>query len=215
MMKNFKIFAFVAMVSVSQVNAVDVPALWKSGTEYSGKQLSRYGKNLLDDTPTQAITVSSVVATVAAYKYYHYQAALVCLDGHYNSKIMHTSNLIYMTYSDFLHKVAAMNSYGQVTEFINQYCTTCYSVSDAKVNKFIALVNDLQRNNSNQNSITALQENAILETFKGQLVMTRENIRQELINGAIAANTNANNAVTARLVIDIIQTLASFFGGSN
>ena len=214
-MKNFKIFAFLAMISVSQINAVDIPRLWNSGTEYSGKQLSRYGTNLLHDTPTQAITVSSVAATVAAYKYYYYQAALVCLDGHYNSKIMHASNLIYMTYSDFLNKVATMNSYGQVTEFINQYCTSCYSVSDAKVNKFIALVNDLQRNNLNQNSSVALQENAILETFKDQLIITRENIRQELINGAITANTNANNAVTARLVIDIIQSLASFFGGSN
>jgi len=210
-MRNFKLFAFAAIMTVSQVHTVDIPKLWKSGTEYSGKQLARYGNNLLHDDLTQGVTLTSVVGSVAAYQYYYYQAALVCLDGHINSKIMHKSDLLYMTYSNFLNKLAAIHSYAETVEFMNQYCTTCYALSDSKINRLIALVGDLQMNNINQMSNNADQENMILENFKNQLILAQENIKQELINNAINANKNANNAITVRLVIDIISAL---FGNS-
>ena len=205
-MKNFKLFAFAAIMSVSQVNSVDVPELWKTGTEYSGKQLARYGNNLLHDDLTQAVTLTSVIGSVVAYQYY-YQAALVCLDGHINSKIMHKSNLLYMTYLDFVNELTAIHSYAETVEFMDQYCTTCYALSDSKINRLIALVGDLQMNNINQMSNNADQENLILENFKNQLILAQENIKQELINGAINANKNANNAITVRLIIDIISAL--------
>ncbi len=202
-MKNFKAFVFVAIMSVSQINTVDIPV----ALEYCGKQVESFGKNLLHDTTTQVTTLTSVVTSVAAYQYYHYQAALVCLDGHPNSRIMYKSNLIYMTYSDFINKLASIHSYAETLEFIEQHATTCFSMSDAKINKFIALLADLQVNNYNQMGDISEQENIVLENFKNQLILAQENIKQELINDAINANKNANNAVTVRLVLDIISTL--------
>ncbi len=128
-MKNFKIFAFVAMMSVSQMNAVNIPAALESCQKTAGE----FGKNLLDDTKTQGVTLTSVAGSVVLYKYYYYQAALVCLDGHYNSKIMHRSDLIYMTYSDFVNKLASIHSYAETLDFMDEYCTTCYSYSDSKI----------------------------------------------------------------------------------
>ncbi len=206
-MKNFKSFVFATMLATAPMHAVDVV----KNLEWCGDHMKTYGKNLMTDTTTQLTSVAGVVAAVGCYQYYHHNAALVCLDGHANSRIMYQSNLIYMTYSDFFNTIASANSYADVVEFINTHCTSCCLVSDAKINKFIALVNDLQKNNCRRNNDDMTIENMILEDFKSNLILAKENIKQELINGAINANKNANNMYTLRAVLDVLSIL---FGGS-
>ncbi|MDP3788591.1 MAG: hypothetical protein Q8Q60_04750 [Candidatus Chromulinivorax sp.] len=202
-MKIFKSFVFTTILVSSQIYTVDI----QKNLEWCGGHMQEYGKNLMTDTTTQLTSVASVVAAVGCYQYYHHNAALVCLDGHPNSRIMYQSNLMYMTYSDFINTIASANSYAGVVEFINTHCTSCCSISDAKINSFIALVNDLQKNNCKRINDDIAIENMILEDFKSNLILAKENIKQELINGAINANKNANNAITVRLVIDIINAL--------
>ncbi len=207
-MKNFKLFIFSALIASSQTYTIDIPTMFES----CGKQIETYRDNLLRDSTTQGGTLASIVTGVCCYKYYHYNAALVCLDEHPNSRIMHKSNLIYLTYSDFLDKIESMNSYAAVVEFIEQYCTDCcYAISDAKINKFIAFVDDLQRNNNKQINSNIEKENIILENFKNQLILAQANIKQELINGAINANKNANNAYTLTKVVEIISAILGAF----
>ncbi len=102
-MKNFKLFAFTVLMLSSQVSyTLDV----KAGLSWCGNKIvvgcgkvQKYGEDLMIDTPTQAATVVTVVASVCAYKYYHYQAAQACFaDKHPNGRIMFKSNLIYMSY---------------------------------------------------------------------------------------------------------------------
>ncbi len=78
-----------------------------------------------------------------------------------------------------------------------------------QIQKFIALLDDLQVNNIHQMSDSTDQENVILENFKNQLILAKENIKQELINGAINANKNANNAHTFKVMVDLFRI---FFG---
>lgn len=142
-MKYSTLSLCVSLLVASSVYSVDIA----ENIAWSAKQLGKYTHNLLHDTTTQAVSVGSVVTGIAGYQYYHYHAALVCLDGHHNGRIMHASKLVYMTYSDFIQKLESLHSYGAVLEFVHQYCTVPCGVSDRKINKFIALANDLQVHN--------------------------------------------------------------------
>ncbi len=50
---------------------------------------------------------------------------------------------------------------------------------------------------------------AALENFKNNIVLVQANVRQELIDGAISANKNANNVYMVHAFFDI---LARVFG---
>lgn len=206
-MKKFKLLVLIAAFATSQMNAVDIP----KNLQWCGVKVATYGNDLLYDTATQLTTVGTVGATIAAYQYYYYQAALACLDGHPNSKIMHRANLIYVPYSEFLDMAASANSYAHVVEFMNTYCTTCYALSDAKVNRLVALITDLQINNNKQLTRDVTQENMILEQFKENVLVVQENMRQELINDAISSSTRVNNAVSVRIWLDTVELIARLF----
>lgn len=205
-MKYFKSFVLATMLASTQISTVDIV----KNLEWCGEQAKQYGSDLLTDTTTQVTTLGTVVAAVGMYQYYHYNAALACLDGHPNSRIMHKSKLIYMSYTDFINTIEAATSYAQVLEFVDEYCSCFGLISDAKINLFIALANDLQKNNLKHND-NAYQDNAILENFKSNLITAQTNIREELINGTMSAHKRAHNLYSIRAVLDIINTIAKFF----
>lgn len=202
-MKKLNLLLSLTIMLGSSVHAVDIP----KNLSWCGKQIKAYGNDLLVDTPTQVVSVSTVAAGVISYQYYNYKAGLICLDGHPNSRIMHKSGLVYMTYSDFLHKIAGLNSYGMVVEFIQQYCVSYCLISDQKINQFIALLNDLQLNNNKRLDENVEQENMILENFKTNLFMVQKNMQEELIVNAISANKNANNMYAISKFFELLSNL--------
>lgn len=204
-MKNIQLSLCAVFMVASSLHTVDIP----EHVAWCGKQIKIYGNNLLHDTTTQAASLTSVMAVVGCYQYYHYHAALVCLDGHPNSRIMHKSNLIYMTYSDFIGELAVLNSYAAVSEFVYQYASSCGTVSDAKINKFIALVDDLQKNNEKRLSDAVEQENIILKNFKNNLIILQKNKREELINNTINTNNNALKLYNLRQIAELFNIFFS------
>ncbi len=101
------------------------------------------------------------------------------------------------------------DSYAEALEFMNERCTSFGFVSDSKVNGFVALATDLQRNNYKRTDGNVEKENIALENFKNNIVLVQANVRQELIDGAISANKNANNVYMVHAFFDI---LARVFG---
>jgi len=208
-MKFGKLFLFATLMLGSSLDAINFKTVASNGYD----NVIEFGNNLINGEGTaQKYTLcaaSGCILAFGGYCLWDYNAALVCLDGHYNNKIMHKSKLVYMTYSDFIHEIDSLVSYEMVLEFINQHCTSYGMISDVKIGKLIALTHDLQVNNNKQTHGNAYQENMILENFKNNLFMVQKNRKEELINNAINANTRANNLWALHYLIEIINSLTS------
>lgn len=204
-MKNMKISLYAVCIFASSLYTVDIP----ENIAWCGSQIKTYGNNLLHDTTTQITSLGSLVTAIGCYQYYHYNAALVCLDGHPNSRIMHKSQLIYMSYADFINTLESLESYAAVLEFVHNYCSQYCSVSDVKINKFIALAQDLQNSNQKRSGADVERENSILENFQNNLIIIQKNMKDELVNNAINANTRALNLYSISRIVEIINI---FFG---
>ena len=209
-MKSFKSFILVAMLATVSTQAVDVA----KNVAWCGDKVGQFGTSLMKDDQTQIITVGSVGAVCVAAYMYKSQAHAVCLDGHANSRVMYKSNLINMTYSDFIDTIAQIDNYSESLEFIKAHCFDYFffCTSHSKINRFISLAQDLQRKNSKRADSCASKDNAILEKFAHNLIEAQVNIEKELITNAIDANKTANNMYSLGKVLDIINTLISMFG---
>ena len=204
-MKNIKLKLSVTLLFATSLHSIDIPKHIK----WCEQQMTIYGENLLVDSTTQFATAGSLAVAVLGYQYYHHNAALVCLDGHPNSRIMHKSQLIYMSYSDFIDTLESLDSYAAVLEFVQQHCAVCYRVSDIKINQFIQLVDDLQKNNAKRFGADVERENQILENFQNNLISIKQNMKDEALNSAINASARANNMYVLKNIIDLFNM---FFG---
>lgn len=214
-MKNFKSLVFAALFVTSQVQSVDLRKAASEGSEWVGNKAYQLKENLLNDTTTQLTTFGVAATGVVGYIYYHNQASQKCLDGHPNGRIMQKSNLMYITYSDFLDMIESVDSYAATLEFINEYCIDYYFfTSHSKINRFVALADDLQVKNNKRADATAYNENMILENFKNNLILAQANIEKEVLNDAINANKRANNMYSISKVLDIVGRLLSVFSNN-
>ncbi len=211
-MKNFKALIFATIFATSQVQSVDLPKMFEDSSRYVSKTSSQFIENLKHDNFTQGTTLISVAALAGGYIYYQQQSSLACLDGHPNGRIMQKSNLMNVTYLDFLDKIEAVDSYAAALEFINQYCIDYYFfTSHSKINRFVALARDLQIKNNKRFDATVDAENMILENFSNQLLTAQANIEKEILNDAINANKRSLNLYSIGKAMEIIANLLSYF----
>jgi hypothetical protein len=214
-MKNFKSLVFAALFVTSQVQAVDLRKAGSESFEWMGNKAEQLKENLLNDTTTQLTTFGVAATGVVGYVYYHNQVSQKCLDGHPNGRIIQKSNLMYINYADFLDMIESIDSYAATLEFINQYCIDYYFfTSHSKINRFVALADDLQAKNNKRADDVVFNENMILENFKNNLILAQANIEKEVLNDAINANKNANNMYSISKALEIVGRLLSIFSNN-
>lgn len=204
-MKKLKLSICAMIFAMSQLQAVDIAKNWDLFSNWSHDHLETYKENLMIDTQTQLLSLSAVGLLVLLSMKGQDVLLHQCVNSHQNSHIMKQANLIYVTYEEFLDIIASVNSYAATLEFIKSYCTELYFLtSHSRINRFIGLAGDLQIENMKRNDAFVLQENALLEEFKHNLLTAQENIQKERLNDAIDASKNANNLSSISTVLEII-----------
>ena len=209
-MKNFKSLFFAAMFVTSQIHSESV-GIFKVG-KCVVNSVASFGYNFVNDSTTQYVSLGSAAAVAGGYVYYQQQSSKACLDGHANGRIMQKANLLHVSYPDFLDMIEAVDSYAAALEFINQYCIDYYFfTSYSKINRFVALADDLQAKNNKRADGNVYAENMILENFKNQLMTAQTNIETEVLNDSISASKRAKNLYSVGMLIDIVSSLLRAF----
>lgn len=205
MMKNLKLSMCAMIFAMSQLQAVDIAQNWNSFSQWSGSYVQAYRDNLMIDTTTQLCSVSSAAAVLAGYIYYQKQSALRCFHGHVNDRMMRQANLMYVGYEEFLDIIASVDSYAATLEFIKSHCIDYYFwTSHSKINRYVLLADDLQCKNNKRMNDAVMQENALLEEFKNNLLTAQANIEKEALNDAIDASKNANNTYFITKIVEVM-----------